>query len=529
MTTSLYDQYQELGVLESVCIAFFDLVDSTHLKNKMGQLRGVDLALKHNQVAADICQRFNGRIIKYIGDSIMVVFRVPLEGILASIEFVQAIYLNQYSFRTKVGLVHGIVKKVDINGLDYLGNSVDRSARLTSQALPNQILTDETTMDMIKPFLRDFDQLISRFLGIRELKGIGGIPVYEVSLANTGFVNEETAVPELQFNASNAVTGIISKKKQKAVSHARIELPPLVVQPPVPCEVKDAILGKMLEKWTISKEELDTVAVGYQNICHTLEKAYDLNIARVSFSGTFARGSMIKPMEPVDLITVMTPPSDQYSDVEETVQRLVYFLSQGYPDSIAVNAKKHISISLQGINFLITPVLAVINGGQGQFMIPKGGFWVAANPAIPGQWMEQAVKRNGPAFLPFIRLLRMWQRINCTILIPFHLELLTDFIASQTKLELSFESIYQWFRYAYNYYSKIKKPYIQDPSKSNTYIDEYIFASSPVFNIFSTNLTSAYNIAIQGVTYYRSGKKDKSMTKWKELFGDTGGYKVMVT
>jgi len=520
VTTSLYDQYQKLGVLESVCIAFFDLVDSTRLKNKMGQLQGVDLALKHNQIAADICQRFNGRIIKHIGDSIMVVFKVPLEGILAAIEFVQIIHMNQHPFRTKVGLVHGIVKTVDINGLDYLGNSVDLSSRLTSQALPNQILTDEATMDMIKPFLIDFDQLISRFLGVRELKGIGSVPVYEVSLADTGFVNEETTVPEVQFNASNAITGIVSKKTRKVASRARIELPPLAVQPPVPCEVKDEILGKMLEQWTLSKEEFDNVALGYQNICHTLEKAYDLNIARVSFSGTFARGTMIKPMEPVDLITVMTPPADQYGEVEETVQRLGYFLSQGYSDSVAVNEKKCVSISLEGINFIITPVMAVINNGQAQFMIPKGGFWVAANPAIPGQWMEQAVKRNSPAFLPFIRLLIMWKRINCTILTPFHLELLTDFIASQIKLELSFESIYQWFRYAYNYYSKIKKPYIQDPSNSNTYIDEYIFASSPVFNIFSTNLTSAYNTAIQGITYYRSGKKGKSMAKWQELFGE---------
>ncbi|MDF9407223.1 MAG: Adenylate and Guanylate cyclase catalytic domain protein [Pelotomaculum sp. PtaB.Bin013] len=520
MTESLYDQYQGLGVLETVCVAFFDLVDSTHLKKQMGQLKGVDLALKHNQVAAEVCQRFNGRIIKHIGDSIMVVFKIPLEGILASIEFIQAIHMNQYPFRTKVGLVHGIAKKVDINGLDYLGNTVDRSARLTSQSLPNQILTDETTMDMIKPFLMDFNQLISRFVGMRELKGIGGIPVYELSLESIGFVEEEAIVPEVQFSASNGVTGVISKKAQKAASRVRIELPPLAGQTPVTCEVKDKILGKMLEQWTLKKEDLENIAIGYQNISHTFEKAYDLNIARLAFSGTFARGSMIKPLEPVDLITVMTPPSDQYRDVEETARGLAHVLSQGYPNSITINNNNCIIISLQGIDFLITPVLAVINGGQGQFMVPKGDFWVAANPAIPEQWMEQAVKRNGPTFLPFIRLLKMWQRINCTVLKSFHLELLTDFIASQIKLEISFESIYQWFRYAYNYYGKIKKPYILDPSKSNTYIDEYIFASSPVFKIFSTNITNAFNTAIQGVTYYRSGKKEKSMAKWKELFGE---------
>lgn len=519
VTATLCEQYRELGVLETVCVVFFDLVDSTHLKKQMGQLKGVDLALKHNQVAADICLQFNGKIIKHIGDSIMVVFKVPLEGILASVEFIQAIHKNQYAFRTKVGLTHGIVKKVDINGLDYLGNTVDRSARLTSQALPNQILTDETTIDMINPFIKDFEPLISRFLGIRELKGIGSVPVYEVSLEHTGFIDEKAVVPDIQYTTANTITGITGKKTQKVVSRAKIELPPLAVQPPAPYRVKDAVLKNMLEQWTLTQEELDNVAIGFQNICLAVEKAYELNIAKVSFSGSFARGTMIKPIEPVDLMAVLTPPAGRHIEVEETLQRLVHYLSPGYPDCGIIDAKNCVRVSMQGVEFLITPVQAVMDGGQGRFLVPKRGSWSAANPAVPGQWMEEAVKRNGPLFLPFIHLLKMWQRVNCQILKPFHLELLTDFIAAQIKLELSFESIYQWFRHAYNYYGKIKKPFLPDPSKS-TYIDEYIFNSLPIFNIFSNSLTSSYNTAIQAMTYSRAGKKDKSLAKWKELFGD---------
>ncbi|OPY57336.1 MAG: Adenylate and Guanylate cyclase catalytic domain protein [Pelotomaculum sp. PtaU1.Bin035] len=518
MATYLHAKYQELGVLEAVCIAFYDLVDSTHLKKQMGQLRGVDLALEHNQTAADICKSYNGRIIKHIGDSIMVVFNIPLEGILASIEFINTINSKQLSFRTKVGLVHGIVKKVNINGVDYLGHAVDRSARLTSQSLPNQILTDETTMDIFKPYLKDFDQIISRFLGMREFKGIGSIPVYEISLVENGFVNDDATVPEVRFNASGATESIVLK--EAPVPRVRVELPPLTVQPAEPISVKDEPLGKMLESWTLSKTELDAVAIGYQNICHLLEKESSLHICKVSLSGTFARGAMIKPLEQIDVITVMAPPSDRSKSVKETAYHLEYCLSQGYPDSVAANADHRISTSLQGIEFVITPVLAVIDSGRGQFMVPKGDFWVPSNPAIPEQWMEQAIKRNGPTFLPFLRLLKMWQRTNCAIIKPFHLELLTDFIASQIKLELSFESVYQWFRYAYNYYSKIKKPYIQDPSKPNSYIDEYIFTSSPVFNIFSTKLTNSYNTAIQGISYYRAKKNDKAMAKWIELFGE---------
>ncbi|MFZ5631423.1 MAG: SMODS domain-containing nucleotidyltransferase [Bacillota bacterium] len=511
-------QYQQLGKLESLCIAFFDLVDSTYLKKKLGQTRGVDLAVSHNRLAAGICQQFRGRVVKHIGDSIMVVFDTPLEGMLAALEFISSINKDRLPFRTKAGLTHGIVTRVDIDGADYLGQAVDRSARLTGQALPNQVLTDETTMDIIKPFMGDFSQIISRFLGVRDLKGIGKVPVYEVAPADSGFINEDDPVVEVQVGSPEPVK---SRPAPAAASDARLRLPPLAVPQPAGPLVVDEPLGKVLECCTMSRAELDSVAIGYQNLSHLLEKAHDMHIRQVVLSGSFARGTMVRPLAPVDVIAVMAPPADQQQGVKETLQHLDQYLSRVYPGSTSIQSERCVNLSMEGIEFSVIPVLAVIENGQGRLLTPSqsGGFWVPRNPALPEQWLEQAVKRNGPVFLPFLLLIKAWQRINCNYINSFHLELLTDLIASQTGLELSFASLHQWFQYAYQYLSQNKKPFIKEPGQSNLYIDDYMYANSLTFNRFSRILTESYNLARQGIAYLKAGEPKTAMTRWKALFG----------
>lgn len=516
MTPSLPDLYKGLGDLELICIAFFDLVDSTLLKKQLGQSRGVDLAVTHNRVAAAVCQQFRGRVIKHIGDSIMAVFPTPLEGALAALEFIGTIHRDKLPFRTKAGLTHGTVTRVAISGDDYLGQAVDRSARLTGLALPNQALTDEVTMDIIRPFLGDFEEIISRFLGMQELKGIGKVPIYEIALASPGFVSEDKAVPEVNLESARPVTG---KTAPPPPAGSRMQLPPLADPKPPGCTV-DKPLDEVLEACTPSRTDLDSVAIGFQNLNHVLEKAYELNIRQVSFSGSFSRGTMIRPVGPVDVVTVMAPAPSQQPGVEESLVRLERCLSQGFPKSDSSRSYHHVEITLEGIKFTVIPLLAVVEKGQGRLMIPSfsGGFWVNRNPAAPERWMEKAVERNGTAFLPFLRLVRAWQKTNCNYMNSFHLEMLTDLIASKFRLDLSLESVYQWFWHTYQFFSQNKKPYFKDPDQKNTYVDDYMYRNSLTFNRFSRILTESCNLAKQGIAYHRAGEPNVAAARWKALF-----------
>jgi hypothetical protein len=133
--------------------------------------------------------------------------------------------------------------------------------------------------------------------------------------------------------------------------------------------------------------------------------------------------------------------------------------------------------------------------------------------------MKSAAEKNGPSFLPFIRLIKAWQRTNCSYLNSLHLEMLTGLIASRVKLDLSLEAVYLWFKTAYALTTQNKTPFISDPGREGAYIDDYIYSNANTFARFGRVITESYGLARQGITYHRAGDTKTSLAHWKTLFG----------
>jgi len=55
-----------------VAVAFFDLVGSTQRKIKEGHSSGTTAALQHNAIVGSIAAKFNGNVIKSLGDGLLV-------------------------------------------------------------------------------------------------------------------------------------------------------------------------------------------------------------------------------------------------------------------------------------------------------------------------------------------------------------------------------------------------------------------------------------------------------------------------
>jgi len=514
----LHYKYKKLGKIESLCIAFFGLMDSTSSKKDLEQSRRVSLAVAHNQLAAEVCGQYGGRVVKNIGDLLIAAFNTPLEGMLSSLELVERIDRENLLFRTKSAFCHGIVTRIDDNGNDYIGNAVDRCSRLLEYAQPSQILTDESTMEMIKPFIKSFNEMVSRFIGVKNMTGVGNVPVYEVAIESLGFADQIIKAPvEESPEPLNPPTGIEAASPEPP----ELDLPALVLPGSDRVPVLDSQLEGILDQCTITKAELEAVSMGYRNLCHILEKAYDIYVRQVHYSGTFSRGSMIKPIQPVDILAVMSPPQGQAKKVPETLDDFKSFLARKSPGTEIISSKRRIGVVMHGVEFDIIPVLVSMEKEKPQLFIPstEGGFWIPRNPAAPEQWMKKAVEKNGPSFLPFLRLIKAWQRSNCSYINNLHLELLTDIIASQVNLGLSFESVYLWFRNAYTLMTQNKSPFIADPGKPDSYIDEYVYSNVNTFGRFSRVLTESFSLAKQGIKYHRAGDAKTATAHWKELFG----------
>lgn len=166
--------------IKTWAISMFDLCGSTKMKITQGHKKGLELTLKHNALCKKYADKFDGNIIKYIGDEVFIAFEDPINACLAAIE-IKKESIENGEFSTKGGITLGVVESIDIGGRhDLIATTVDKCARITSMAIPNQILVDSSLLQATEGFLRDQKILMSKPYS-RDVKGLGEITVHEIS------------------------------------------------------------------------------------------------------------------------------------------------------------------------------------------------------------------------------------------------------------------------------------------------------------------------------------------------------------
>jgi class 3 adenylate cyclase len=140
--------------VKTMTVLFADVSDSTGLYHKLGDgpARSIINACL-TQIAA-LLPRFDGRVIKTIGDELMCVFPSADLGVLAASEMQAMVTSSKpgdYPVLIHVGLHHGPVLVEDG---DVFGDAVNAAAYLTAVAMPEQILTTETTEQSLSAALK---------------------------------------------------------------------------------------------------------------------------------------------------------------------------------------------------------------------------------------------------------------------------------------------------------------------------------------------------------------------------------------
>lgn len=176
------------GTKTTKVVAMFDLTSSTSMKLLEGHTIGTRAALLHNLICREIVSKYGGSVIKELGDGILVSFGDSLNACLAAVDFKTAI-CKQSKFLTKGGLTIGEVEELKIGGIrDLLGAPVDRCARITSTALPGQILVDSVLYNGVLSFLKDEQNICIGPPETVNLKDIGPVVTRELSTKAIGFV-----------------------------------------------------------------------------------------------------------------------------------------------------------------------------------------------------------------------------------------------------------------------------------------------------------------------------------------------------
>jgi len=156
--------------MAALTIVFADLTGSTGLFEALGNARAAELVTRSTQWIGKLCVTRGGRVIKYLGDGVLMSFADNHAAVLAMIEMQRlhrerstALPVNT-KMKIKVGMAHGEV--VEQDG-DCFGDAVNVASRLSDLSGADQIFASESVIDA----LPGDDEIRWRNLGPMDIRG----------------------------------------------------------------------------------------------------------------------------------------------------------------------------------------------------------------------------------------------------------------------------------------------------------------------------------------------------------------------
>jgi adenylate cyclase len=144
-------------------ISFVDLSGFTDLTEQRGDEVAADLASRMGPLVTRTAERHRGKVVKFLGDGVMVYFPDAGDAVSATIEMVEAV--------TEAGLppAHAGIHTgpVVFQGGDYFGRTVNLAARIGEQAGPGQVLVSDDVATSV-----DHERFALEPIGEVELKGV---------------------------------------------------------------------------------------------------------------------------------------------------------------------------------------------------------------------------------------------------------------------------------------------------------------------------------------------------------------------
>ena len=224
-TPALQQEARE-GERRHLTVMFCDLVDSTALSARLDPEDLRQVIASYQAACAEIIERFEGYVARYLGDGILVYFGYPRAheddagraaraglDIIAAIDGVNARLERAYGVRlaVRIGVDTGLVVASEVIGpqqrepFAIFGETPNVAARLQSLAGPNQVVVSAATYGLIR------GQFECETLGPHELKGIPQpIGLYRV-------VRVTGARSRLEASASAGLTALVDREQEIAL------------------------------------------------------------------------------------------------------------------------------------------------------------------------------------------------------------------------------------------------------------------------------------------------------------------------
>lgn len=144
----------EPQLIENRVVMFADICGSTKLYDQLGDELARRLIAACIDTMSAVVANHMGRIIKTIGDEILVVFATPEAGVEAACALQNCVNDARYEGGTRmhirIGLHYGSFL---FDGGDIFGDTVNVAARIASMARMHQIMTSQVLVEALPPHL----------------------------------------------------------------------------------------------------------------------------------------------------------------------------------------------------------------------------------------------------------------------------------------------------------------------------------------------------------------------------------------
>ena len=129
----------------SLTVAFTDLEGFTHFTATEGDEVAAAMVADHQKLMGPIVRSRGGRIVKRLGDGLMLTFPQPEAAILAALELVDAI---DHPLRLRAGIHMGEAR---VSHDDVLGHVVNVASRITEEAKGGTVLASVDVREAVAP------------------------------------------------------------------------------------------------------------------------------------------------------------------------------------------------------------------------------------------------------------------------------------------------------------------------------------------------------------------------------------------
>jgi adenylate cyclase len=134
------------GVPDTLTVVFTDLEGFSAYTANVGDEQSCHLLNEHRRVVGPIVRSRGGRLVKQLGDGLLLTFPSPEAALFAGFELLDA---APEPLRLRVGMHAGDV--LVLPDRDVVGHVVNIAARVTEAARGGELLTTEAVRDAVRP------------------------------------------------------------------------------------------------------------------------------------------------------------------------------------------------------------------------------------------------------------------------------------------------------------------------------------------------------------------------------------------